>query len=127
MTASAPSSGRSVVGAGTHDIGFEKDQRNGKITHKIDPEVDGEREYIGQSLKETGQVASLDYLTPANPVKEAKTAHGAGFRAPTLPELYGTPRTLTPSTSSWDDPLLCPSATPNVAGSGTADGTTSTS
>ncbi|MDK6078394.1 TonB-dependent receptor domain-containing protein [Massilia varians] len=42
-----------------------------------------------------------------------------GFRAPTLPELYGTPRTLTPSTSSWDDPLLCPSATPNVAGSGT--------
>ena len=42
-----------------------------------------------------------------------------GFRAPTLPELYGTPRTLQPSTSSWDDPLLCPSATPNVAGSGT--------
>ena len=28
------------VGAGTHDIGFEKDQRNGKITHKIDPAVD---------------------------------------------------------------------------------------
>ena len=31
------------VGAGTHDIGFEKDQRNGKVTHKIDPAVDGER------------------------------------------------------------------------------------
>jgi len=42
-----------------------------------------------------------------------------GFRAPTLPELYGVPRTLAASTSSWDDPLLCPSATPNVAGSGT--------
>ncbi|MBD8563109.1 TonB-dependent receptor [Oxalobacteraceae sp. CFBP 8763] len=42
-----------------------------------------------------------------------------GFRAPTLPELYGVPRTLTPSTSSWDDPLLCPGPTPNVAGSGT--------
>jgi iron complex outermembrane recepter protein len=41
-----------------------------------------------------------------------------GFRAPTLPELYGTPRTLTPSAASWDDPLLCPSATPNVPGSG---------
>ena len=42
-----------------------------------------------------------------------------GFRAPTLPELYGTPRTLTPSTSNWDDPLLCPSATPGVTGTGT--------
>ncbi len=42
-----------------------------------------------------------------------------GFRAPTLPELYGTPRQLVPSSSNWDDPLLCPSATPGVAGTGT--------
>jgi iron complex outermembrane receptor protein len=41
-----------------------------------------------------------------------------GFRAPTLPELYGTPRTLTPSSFSWDDPLLCPSTTPGAAGTG---------
>jgi iron complex outermembrane receptor protein len=42
-----------------------------------------------------------------------------GFRAPTLPELYGTPQTRTPSTGKWDDPLLCPSATPSVPGTGT--------
>lgn len=42
-----------------------------------------------------------------------------GFRAPTLPELYGTPRTLQPSAMSWDDPLLCPSATPGASGTGT--------
>jgi iron complex outermembrane receptor protein len=42
-----------------------------------------------------------------------------GFRAPTLPELYGTPRTRTPSTSKWDDPLLCPSPTPSLRGTGT--------
>ncbi|WP_338764212.1 TonB-dependent receptor [Massilia sp. METH4] len=41
-----------------------------------------------------------------------------GFRAPTLPELYGTPLTRTPSTNKWDDPLLCPSATPSVRGTG---------
>ena len=41
-----------------------------------------------------------------------------GFRAPTLPELYGTPQTRIPSTAKWDDPLLCPSATPNVGGTG---------
>ena len=41
-----------------------------------------------------------------------------GFRAPTLPELYGTARTLAPSTSKWDDPLLCPGATPSQRGTG---------
>ena len=29
------------VGAATHDIGFEKDQRNGKVTREIDPAVAG--------------------------------------------------------------------------------------
>ena len=43
----------------------------------------------------------------------------SGFRAPTLPELYGTPQAKMPSTSNWDDPLLCPSATPNIPGTGT--------
>jgi iron complex outermembrane recepter protein len=42
-----------------------------------------------------------------------------GFRAPTLPELYGTPPTRQSSTHRWDDPLLCPSATPSVANTGT--------
>ncbi|MFZ6757015.1 TonB-dependent receptor plug domain-containing protein [Undibacterium sp. Ji50W] len=42
-----------------------------------------------------------------------------GFRAPTLPELYGTPRTKTASTNRWDDPLLCPSATPSQPNTGT--------
>ena len=29
--------------AATHDIGFERDQRNNGLTHKIDPAIDGER------------------------------------------------------------------------------------
>jgi iron complex outermembrane receptor protein len=41
-----------------------------------------------------------------------------GFRAPTLPELYGTARTKVPSTNRWDDPLLCPSATPSQTNTG---------
>jgi dienelactone hydrolase len=69
------------AGAGTHDIGLEKDQRNGKLTHKIDPAVDGERDYIGQSLQQTGLVAKLDYMTPSNPVTEARTATGGGFHS----------------------------------------------
>ncbi len=67
------------VGAGTHDIGFDRDQRNGKITHKIDPDTDLEREYIGESLKNSGQVVKLDYYTPEKPITKAKTAHGQEY------------------------------------------------
>ncbi len=72
--------GESVwAGAGTHDIGFDRDDRNNGITHKIDPATDGERDYIGQSLQQTGMVAKEDYMTPSHPVTGAKTATGSGF------------------------------------------------
>ncbi|HVW85511.1 MAG TPA: LssY C-terminal domain-containing protein [Bryobacteraceae bacterium] len=67
------------VGAGTHDIGLEKDQRTGNLTHKIDPQVDKERDYIGSSLSQSGLVAKLDYMTPSRPVTTAKTATGGQF------------------------------------------------
>jgi dienelactone hydrolase len=69
------------VGAGTHDIGFERDQRNNKITHKIDPNVDLEREFIRESLAQTGRVAEITYLTPRNPIRKSKTAHGADYHS----------------------------------------------
>ncbi|MBS1802309.1 MAG: LssY C-terminal domain-containing protein [Acidobacteria bacterium] len=67
------------AGAGTHDIGFDRDQRNNGITHKIDPNTDGERDYIRDSLTQTGMVVKSDYITPTDPVTSAKTATGSGF------------------------------------------------
>jgi hypothetical protein len=67
------------AGAGTHDIGFDRDNRNNGITHKIDPATDGERDYIGQSLQQTGLVVKEEYQTPTHPVLGAKTATGSGF------------------------------------------------
>jgi hypothetical protein len=69
------------AGAGTHDIGFEKDQRNGSVTHKIDPAVDGERENIGSSLQKSGKVKSLNYYLPPNPVQDARNATGGGYHS----------------------------------------------
>jgi hypothetical protein len=69
------------AGAGTHDIGFEKDQRNGKVTHKIDPSVDGERDNIGESLEQAGRVKMMTYFTPSDPVQESKNATGGGFHS----------------------------------------------
>lgn len=74
--------GRQVwAGAGTHDIGFERDQRNNGITHKIDPETDGERDYIRESLMQTGMVVKTEYVTPTDPVTTAKTATGGEFHS----------------------------------------------
>ena len=69
------------VGAGTHDVGFEKDQRNGKLTHKIDPAVDGERTNIGASLQKADKVKSLGYYLPPDPIQEAKNATGGGYHS----------------------------------------------
>ena len=69
------------VGAATHDIGFDRDQRNNGVTHKIDPAVDDEREFVSRSLDETGLVAKLSYMTPSQPSKEARTATGATFHS----------------------------------------------
>jgi LssY-like putative type I secretion system component LssY len=67
------------VGAGTHDIGFDRDIRTNGITHKIDPATDGERDYIGQGLQTTGLAVKEEYMTATNPVKDARTATGGGF------------------------------------------------
>jgi LssY C-terminus len=67
--------------AATHDIGFERDQRNNKITHRIDPAIDSEREYVNTTLSGTGLVTQRTHVTPANPLKEAKTATGGSFNS----------------------------------------------
>jgi LssY-like putative type I secretion system component LssY len=69
------------AGAGTHDIGFAKDKRNGRVTHKIDPLVDGERDNIGSSLQRADKIKTLTYSLPPDPVREAKNATGDGFQS----------------------------------------------
>jgi hypothetical protein len=64
------------VGAGTHDIGFAKDRRNGSVTHKIDPSVDGERDNIGASLQKANKAKTLTYYLPPDPIQDAKNATG---------------------------------------------------
>ena len=67
--------------AATHDIGFERDQRNNGLTHKIDPAIDGEREYVNGTLSGTGLVVQRDHVTPADALTTAKTATGGEFRS----------------------------------------------
>jgi hypothetical protein len=69
------------AGAATHDIGFERDKRNNGITHKIDPNIDFEREYVERTLTGTGLVSEFTYVLPSNPLFEAKTATGGSFHS----------------------------------------------
>ena len=69
------------VGAATHDIGFERDERNNGVTHKIDPDIDLERDYVEKTLTSTGLVAELTHILPANALKEARTATGGSFHS----------------------------------------------
>jgi hypothetical protein len=69
------------VGAATHDIGFEKDQRNNGLTHKIDPNIDEERDFVEKTLSSTGLVAQVTYFLPKNPLQEARTATGGSFHS----------------------------------------------
>jgi hypothetical protein len=69
------------AGAATHDIGFERDQRNNGVTHKIDPDIDLERDYVEKTLSSTGYVTDITHFLPENPMKEARTATGGSFHS----------------------------------------------
>ena len=70
------------VGAGTHDIGIERDQRSpNAVTHKIDQDVDNERDFIGATLQQAGQVQAMSYMTRSKPIKSTKTATGGSIQS----------------------------------------------
>ena len=67
------------VGSATHDVGFERDQRNGDVTHKIDPKIDDERDFLLKSFDAAGVFHAAAYITPEHPLRTAKTATGGEF------------------------------------------------
>jgi hypothetical protein len=69
------------VGAATHDMGIERDQRNGNLTHHIDPNVDEERDFVSRSLVGSGYVTQHTSVLPTDPIKDEKTATGGSFHS----------------------------------------------
>ena len=69
------------VGAATHDMGIERDQRNGKLTHHIDPNVDDERDFVSRSITGSGYVTQHSNVMPPDPIKDEKTATGGSFHS----------------------------------------------
>jgi LssY C-terminus len=67
------------VGSATHDNGFERDERNGNVTHHIDPNIDQERDFLEQSFAGAGALGGAAYVFPSNPLTSARTATGGSF------------------------------------------------
>ena len=69
------------VGAATHDVAIEIGKRGRLINHRIDPEVDAERDFIGVNLTEALSVTGHKYLHGADPVFEAQTSSGGAYHS----------------------------------------------
>jgi hypothetical protein len=69
------------VGAATHDVAIDIEKRKLRINHRIDPDVDAERDFIARNLTETHLVTQVEYLSSAVPVFEAQTASGEVYHS----------------------------------------------
>jgi hypothetical protein len=69
------------VGAATHDVAIKFEMRKLWMMHRIDPNVDAEREFIARNLTETHLVTQVEYLPSALPVFQAQTASGEAYHS----------------------------------------------
>jgi hypothetical protein len=69
------------IGAATHDVAIEIAKRGRLINHRIDPEVDAERDFIGVNLTEASSVTGHKYLHGVAPVFEAQTSSGGAYHS----------------------------------------------
>jgi LssY C-terminus len=67
------------VGAATHDVAIVIDKRRVRFDHRIDPQVDAERDFIASNLAQTLLVTHKEYLASADPVFEAQTTRGQTY------------------------------------------------
>jgi hypothetical protein len=69
------------AGAATHDVAIEIAKRGHVINHRIDPEVDAERDFIGSDLAEVSSVSGKEYLHGVDPVYQAQTSCGEPYHS----------------------------------------------
>ena len=67
------------AGAATHDLAIEIAKRGHLINHRIDPDVDAERNFIGAELAGISSVSRQEYLHRIDPVFRAHTVSGEAY------------------------------------------------
>ena len=68
------------VGAATHDVAIQIEMKKLRIVHRIDPQVDAERDFIAGNLADnTRLVTHEEYLHCVDPVFKGQTATGGTY------------------------------------------------
>jgi hypothetical protein len=108
------------IGAATHDVAIEIAKRGRLINHKIDPEVDAERDFIGVSLTEASLATGQQYLHSNAPVFEAQTSSGESYHSDsrillldlhqTVPDKIGLSLQSFPGVGETSLPMAAPAA-----------------
>ena len=69
------------VGAASHDVAIVIGKRGHLINHRIDPNVDAERDFVGSNLTESSAVSQEEYLRSNNPIYQAHTSSGDSYHS----------------------------------------------
>jgi hypothetical protein len=69
------------VAAATHDVAIEIAKHGRLINHRIDPEVDAERDFVGVNLTRACSVSGQEYLRSDDPVYQAQTISGQVYHS----------------------------------------------
>lgn len=67
------------VGAATQDVAIEFVKHKFELLHRIDPNVDAERDFIANNLEKTQQIAREAFVRRTQPVLAAQTATGQEY------------------------------------------------
>ncbi|HEV3420630.1 MAG TPA: LssY C-terminal domain-containing protein [Candidatus Acidoferrum sp.] len=67
------------VAAATHDISIQFVKHKFRLFHRIDPNVDAERDFIARNLSEAKQLTREEYVNCPEPVSGAQTATGQPY------------------------------------------------
>ena len=67
------------VGAATHDVAIQIEIKKLRIVHRIDPQVDAERDFIAGNLVDRRLVTHEEYLRCVDPVFGGQTATGGTY------------------------------------------------
>jgi hypothetical protein len=65
------------IAAATHDVSIAMHKL--RVTHRIDPQVDAERDFVGDNLSGTRLVTGTEYMPSQQPVFEATTTGGQPY------------------------------------------------
>ena len=89
------------VAAATHDVSIHLVKHKFRLFHRIDPNVDAERDFIAGNLSETKRLTREEYVNSPQPVSGAQTATGQAYYSDSrmlLLELHQGPDSLPAAT-----------------------------